>query len=57
MRNKEIFERKLERFEADLKSIGYHIHRGQVDTAYEQVSTLLERLQDLQTLLNTEVQD
>jgi len=57
MRNKEVFERRLERFEAGLKSVGYHIHREELDEAYKLIGSLLEKLEDLQTLLNTEEQD
>jgi hypothetical protein len=57
MRNKELFEQKLERFEAEVKTIGYHIHRNELDVAYSQVEVLLEKIGDLRTLLNTEHQD
>lgn len=57
MRNKDLFEQKLERFESEVKKQGYHIRRGEFDVAYEKVEELLERIQDLRTLLNTETQD
>jgi len=57
MRNKDLFEQKLERFEAEVKSMGYSIHRNELDTAYNLVETLLEKIGDLRTLLNTEHQD
>ncbi len=57
MRNKQLFEQKLERFEADVKNIGYNIHKSELDTAYELVEVLLEKIGDLRTLLNTEHQD
>lgn len=57
MRNKDLFEQKLERFEAEVKSIGYNIHRNELDVAYDLVETLLEKIADLRTLLNTESQD
>jgi len=57
MRNKDLFEQKLERFEAEVKNIGYNIHRNEVDKAYELVEALLEKIGDLRTLLNTESQD
>jgi len=57
MRNKDLFEQKLERFEAEVKTMGYLIHRNEVGQAYEKVAELLEKVGDLRTLLNTEHQD
>jgi hypothetical protein len=57
MRNKDLFEQKLERFEAEVKNMGYNIHKQELDTAYSLVETLLEKIGDLRTLLNTEHQD
>jgi len=57
MRNKDLFEQKLERFEAEVKNIGYNIHKNELDTAYELVEVLLEKIGDMRTLLNTESQD
>jgi len=57
MRNKDLFEQKLERFEAEVKNMGYNIHKQELDTAYALVETLLEKIGDLRTLLNTEHQD
>jgi len=57
MRNKNLFEQKLERFEAEVKGMGYNIHKNELDTAYSLVETLLEKIGDLRTLLNTEHQD
>jgi hypothetical protein len=57
MRNKDLFEQKLERFEAEVKKQGYHIRRAEYDIAYNKVEELIERIQDLRTLLNTETQD
>jgi hypothetical protein len=57
MRNKDLFQQKLERFEAEVKNMGYHIHRNERDTAYVKVAELLEKISDMQTLLNTEHQD
>ena len=57
MRNKDLFVQKLERFEAEVKSMGYNIHRNELDAAYELVEVLLEKIGDLRTLLNTESQD
>ena len=57
MRNKDLFVQKLERFEAEVKNMGYNIHRNELDTAYTLVENLLEKIGDLRTLLNTESQD
>lgn len=57
MRNKNLFEQKLERFEAQVKTIGYNIHKNELDVAYRVVEELLEKIGDLRTLLNTEHQD
>jgi len=57
MRNKQLFEQKLERFEAEVKKMGYHIHKNELDVAYNLVDELLEKIGDLRTLLNTEHQD
>lgn len=57
MRNKDLFQQKLERFEAEVKKMGYHIHKNERDIAYDKVEELLEKISDMQTLLNTEYQD
>lgn len=57
MRNKDLFEQKLERFEAEVKKIGYYVHRNELDAAFNKVDELLEKIGDLRTLLNTESQD
>ena len=57
MRNKTLFEQKLERFESEVKKIGYHIHRNEQEESYEKVAELLEKVADMRTLLNTEDQD
>lgn len=57
MRNKDLFEQKLERFEAEVKKMGYLIHRNELDEAFSKVGELLEKIGDLRTLLNTESQD
>lgn len=57
MRNKDLFEQKLERFEAEVKTVGYLIHRNELTEAYEKVAELLDKIGDLRTLLNTEHQD
>jgi hypothetical protein len=57
MRNKEVVQIKLERLEAEVKLIGYNIHKGDRDKAYEKVTVVLEAIGDIRTLLNTEHQD
>jgi hypothetical protein len=57
MRNKDLFVVKLERFESEVKKMGYHIHKNERDEAYLKVEELLEKIGDLRTLLNTESQD
>jgi hypothetical protein len=57
MRNKDLFEQKLERFESEVKKMGYSIHKNELDIAYKLVEDLLEKIGDLRTLLNTESQD
>ena len=57
MGNKQVVLTKLERLEAEVKIIGYNIHKGDRDTAYEKVSEVLEAIGDIRTLLNTEHQD
>jgi predicted ribonuclease toxin of YeeF-YezG toxin-antitoxin module len=57
MRNKELFEKKINRIASEVKNIGYHIHKDERDEAYDLVSDVLEKLADLDTLLRTEAQD
>lgn len=57
MRNKDLFQQKLERFEAEVKKMGYLIHRNEQAEAYAKVEELLEKVSDMQTLLNTESQN
>jgi len=57
MRNKNLFEQKLEKFEAEVKMVGYHIHRNEQSIAYSKIEELLEKIGDMRTLLNTESQD
>jgi hypothetical protein len=57
MRNKDVVQIKLERLEAEVKNIGYNIHKGDRDTAYQKVEVVLEAIGDIRTLLNTEHQD
>jgi hypothetical protein len=57
MRNKDLFEQKLERFETEVKKVGYNIHKNELDVAYALIEDLLEKISDLRTLVNTEHQD
>ena len=57
MRNKELFERKFDRFESEIKLVDYQVNRGENYNASEKLRELLERLDDMRTLLNTESQD
>jgi hypothetical protein len=57
MRNKELFEKKIERLTSELKNIGFHIRRDEKEQAYDLVGVVLERLADIETLLRTEKQD
>jgi len=57
MRNKEVILIKLERLEAEVKNVGYYIHKGDRETSYEKVGEVLESIGDIRTLLNTEHQD
>lgn len=57
MRNKELMSNKLERLESVIKLVGYHTFRNEREEAYQHIDKCLEVIQDMQTLLNTEVQD
>ena len=57
MRNRDVVQIKLERLEAEVKLVGYNIHKGERDIAYEKVTVVLEAIGDIRTLLNTEHQD
>jgi len=57
MRNKELFERKLDKFESEVKLLSYYMSRNEGNAAYDKLKELLERLDDMRTLLNTESQD
>ena len=57
MRNKELFVRKLEKFESEVKLAAYHFCRKELQEGSDKVMELLERIGDMRTLLNTEEQD
>lgn len=57
MRNKELFELKLERLESLVKLIGYHTFRDEKEDAYKHIDKCTDLISDIRTLLNTETQD
>lgn len=57
MRNKTLLTRKLERMERYLKNIEYNMNRNDRRAAKQTIDEALEKLSDMQTLLNTETQD
>jgi hypothetical protein len=57
MVNKEVVEIKLERLEAEIKKVGYLIHRNELKQGFDQVNKILEDLSNIRTLLNRETQD
>lgn len=57
MKTKEAIQNKLDRVEAKVKRIGYHIHRNEYDDAYNMIEKILDDTADIQTLLNRETQD
>jgi hypothetical protein len=50
MRNQEVVLRKLERLEADLKKINFHINRNERQEAQVELKKVLENLSDITTL-------
>jgi hypothetical protein len=57
MKTKEAIQTKLERVEAKVKKIGYHIRRNELEEGYNMVERVLNDTADIQTLLNRETQD
>lgn len=57
MKNKLSIENILERIEAKIKKVGYHINRDEKKLAYGYIEVILEDLSSVQTLLNRESQD
>jgi hypothetical protein len=57
MRNKDLFEQKMERLQSVVKLVGYHIHRDEKGQAYELVDKSLSIMEEMFTLLRTETQD
>jgi len=57
MINKKVIESILERIEARVKKIGYHIKRDELDTGYKSIEVILEDISNIQTLLNRETEN
>lgn len=57
MKNKISIETILERIEAKIKKVGYHIRREEKEISYNYIEVILEDLSNVQTLLNRETQD
>lgn len=57
MITKDVVLVKLERLEAEVKKVGFHIRRNESDTAFSKIEDLLERIGDIKTLLNRESQN
>jgi len=57
MINKKVIESILERIEARVKKIGYHIKRDELDTGYWSIEVILEDISNIQTLLNRETEN
>ena len=57
MRNKEVIENNIERIEAKVKKVGYHIKRNEMQEGFDLIGKILEITSNIQTLLNREVQD
>lgn len=57
MRNKNLFENKVERLESILKNIEYSFNRNQRNEGLEEVSKAKDILSQLTTYLRTENQD
>lgn len=57
MKTKEVIQTKLERVEAKVKKIGYHIRREEYDTAFNMIEKILDDTADIQTYLNRETQE
>lgn len=57
MRNKNLFENKVERLESILKNIEYSFNRNQRNEGLQEVSKAKDILSQLTTYLRTENQD
>jgi len=57
MRNKDLISNKVSRIERYLKNIQFNINRNERNEATKTITEAIEKLDDIQTLLNTETQD
>lgn len=57
MRNKELLEKKMEKIDSMVRLVGYHIHREEKEESYKVIDSLLEKVEEINTLLRTETQD
>jgi len=57
MRNKDLISNKVSRIERYLKNIQFNINRNERNEATKTITEAIEKLGDIQTLLNTETQD
>lgn len=57
MKNKQVILNKIERLERVIKNIEYNLNTNNRREALESFNNLKEKLSDIQTLINTEVQN
>lgn len=57
MRNKELIENKIQRIDSMVRLVGFHTHREEKQEAYKVLDDILEKIEEINTLLRTETQD
>jgi len=57
MRNKNLFENKIERLESIMKNIEYSFNRNERNEGIQEVAKAKQILEQLSTYLSTEIQD
>jgi len=57
MRNKNLFENKIERLESIMKNIEYSFNRNERNEGIQEVTKAKQILEQLSTYLSTEIQD
>ena len=57
MRNKNLFENKIERLESIMKNIEYSFNRNERNEGIQEVTKAKQILEQLSTYLSTETQD
>jgi|SaaInl59LU_5_DNA_1037362.scaffolds.fasta_scaffold149324_1 hypothetical protein len=57
MRNKNLFENKIERLESIMKNIEYSFNRNERNEGIQEVAKAKQILEQLSTYLSTETQD